>query len=184
MQHNPNHSEEERFLRASFLGLLSGVGSLESAATWLLTGTSAMVGLMITQVESITKVINLTAFKVGLVCLALSIVAGVIARMMAWTIETRQKAMDHLISYLNSLEAKEHMRAMHAKEITRSQLSEKMTRPLLWPMSWTARRSLTRPHDPLGSEKSSVRSYCWMTLLVLIQWTFVGLGLVALLFGL
>lgn len=71
---------ENKLVSEMYAGLLQGSAIIEKFATWLLAGTGAIGGLMITNISSILPFLGVRGFKVCVSLLVLSAIAGLISK--------------------------------------------------------------------------------------------------------
>ena len=76
-----NHlTPEQNIIRSVYLRVLSVSSPVGEVATWILTGTVAILGAIVVKVETISKVLSAPSLKWGLALLVVSLLAGVITK--------------------------------------------------------------------------------------------------------
>jgi len=184
MAHGPHLNSYQRFLRSIVITVLSIAKPIETSVTWFLTGTAAITGLLITHIESITKLVNASSLKAGLVCLVVSMVAGVFARATGISISVRIAAINELNDYFNSADAQKDMAGMAEMKIEPQDIINHLASFFSWPISWAMRRGASNGSDFLSSEKACARSLSILVILIFIQQAMALIGLFMILLGL
>jgi hypothetical protein len=73
MEHLRGFSPEQKFLRMTFVHATSGANLGMQQTLWIVTGEAAFLGLIISHIESISKIISPFSLKWGMVLLVFSI---------------------------------------------------------------------------------------------------------------
>ncbi|MBK8479205.1 MAG: hypothetical protein IPL39_23875 [Opitutaceae bacterium] len=76
MDHPEYLSPLQKFLRYLFLHVLSAAAVSAKQAKWVVTGTAAILGVIVANLAAVHEVVSLWALKLGLVSLTLSMLMG------------------------------------------------------------------------------------------------------------
>jgi len=179
MNHPQHLSAEQKFLRTVMVSTFEITKPAAESATWFLTGSAAIVGLLVANADSVSKIVSIGALKGGLICLVISMMCGVIVRMLAVSIHHRIKSVEDLSAYLASEEGKNIMSQM---SIPVEQLREKMAAPFLWPLNRAMLKG-ANDKDYLRTEKACARQLSYLVRWSISQQILAGIGLLIILLG-
>jgi hypothetical protein len=181
MQYPDHLKPEDRFLRIVFFGSLAAAEPMEEFATWCITGVAAIVALVLANLATVSKIISETGLRWGIVFLALSMLAGVVAKQFGIAIRKGIALLEALYAELSKPEAREAMANM---TWTTEELQKKMAEPFLWPvkgmMIRAARRGAT---DSLSGEKRFIQLLCIQVFASAFQSASATVGILVLAFG-
>jgi hypothetical protein len=163
MEHLRGFSPEQKFLRMTFVHATSGANLGMHQTLWVVTGEAAFLGLIISHIESISKIVSQFSLKWGIVLLVFSILCGVIAK--EFNSEEGQLIFSSLKTPINDL-------------------GEKLSEPFLWPLrGYMKRRFEAGTKDFLTAEKKAVRWLCFYIYFSAAQWILGLAGILCFAFG-
>ena len=149
---------EHVFKKVIWRSTLAAGGGLEQFTTWTLTGIGAIVGLLISNLDSVSKIVSLAGIESALVLFTLSLLAAVISKQFGMAIANGLETINKVEGLLHSPEGQHLMGAM---TIPPKQLVRELAEPFVWPMSTIIRRSGERGvTDYLSPDKRLVRFFC------------------------
>src|SRR5687767_6521986 len=102
LEHPPHLSPEQRYLRTIYLGYLSSSKPLETFVTWVLTGVAAMIALLVSNADSISKIVSHECFRSGMILLTLSLLPGVLSKNFGMGIQQGLVVVDAMYAELFS----------------------------------------------------------------------------------
>jgi hypothetical protein len=141
------------------LGYLAAAQPLESFAGWAVSGAAAIIALLLANVDKITSVVSLAAFKWGILLLTLSILAGILAKQFGIAIRSGLQNMDAMYQQFFSEEGIETLRSC---KMPPAQMLEAMLTPLPWPVLVFAKaHAVLSATDFLAGEKLFLRIWCY-----------------------
>ena len=158
-----NNTEESRlnndiFKKIVWRSCLAISARLEQNTTWSLTGVAATVALLISNLDSLSKLVSLNGIKTALVLLPLSLLAALISREVGIAVINSLETVKNLESYLLP-ENGEQLKS--GVTISPSQLAREIAEPFLWPMSFIVRKAGERGAiDHLATDKRVIRLFC------------------------
>jgi len=146
--------------------------ALERSTTWTIGGVAAIVGLLVSNLDSVAEIASLEAIKAAIVLFTLSLLSGAISKQIGMAVAA---GVNTLKQTENLLYSEAGQKLMNEMTIEPRQLVKEIAEPFLWPLSWFARRGGERGLvDYVSSDKRFVKMLC-------LQIAFNGLhGLLAL----
>jgi hypothetical protein len=181
MEHLRGFSPEQKFLRMTFVHATSGANLGMQQTLWVVTGEAAFLGLIISHIESISKIISFFSLKWGIVLLVFSILCGVIAKLIAMAVVLMAGLTEQMYKEFNS----EQGQLIFASLTTPiNDLGEKISEPFLWPLrGYMKRRFQAGTKDFLTAEKTAIKWLCLFIYFSVFQWLFGIAGLLFFAFG-
>lgn len=181
MDHPDYLSPLQKFLRYIYLHTLSAAGASAEQSKWLITGTAAILGLLVANLASIHEVVSSWAIKWGILLLTISMLIGVVVVLMSIAIKQAVLVTDALYKKFAEPEGKASIEGITEKlEI----IIESMIEPYYGPFKCYMRMCAYRgASDFLATEKRSVRMVCTIIYLSLAQGILGACGLIALVIG-
>jgi hypothetical protein len=175
MEHPRGFSAEQKFLRMTFVHAVSGANLGMQQTLWIVTGEAAFLGLIISHIESISKIISSCSLKWGIILLVLSILCGVIAKIIATAVVMIVSLIEQIHKEFNSEQGQLIFSEMK-KPIDINDIGEKVSEPFLWPLrGYMKRRFHAGAKDFLNAEKKAVKWLCIYFYFSAAQW-FLGLA--------
>ena len=176
MEHLRGFTSEQKLLRTTFVHAASGANLGVQQTLWVVTGEAAFLGLIISHIESVSKIISPCSLKWGIVLLVFSILCGVIAKHIAMAVGTMVNLIERMYKEFNSEEGQLMLSEL---KIPISDIGEKVSEPFLWPLrGFMKRRFQAGTKDFLTGEKKAVRWLCFYIYFSAAQWI---LGLIGIL---
>jgi hypothetical protein len=148
---------EHQFKKIIWRSTLAVSGSIEQFTTWTMTGITAIVGLVVSNVDSVAKIVSLEALKSSIILFTLSLLAGVVSKQLGMTVSNGIRTMNELEGVLNSDNGRLLINNM---TIDLRQLMQEVSTPFFWPLSAIMRRSGENGiTDYLSADKMFVRLF-------------------------
>ena len=156
----PHLSSEENYLRVVYVSALKAGVLMSELGAWMLTGTAVFVGLIIANLDSITKIVWQPSLRVALVLFAISIALGTIVRSAGICISQVIRSTDDLYKELLSDKGRQILADLDSK--FDEHVLPKIARPFVGPLRWWIQSSLKQSiKDPIATEKSFLKIMCW-----------------------
>jgi hypothetical protein len=174
-------SPEQKFLRIALVHSTGGANLGAQQTLWIVTGEAAFLGLIISHIESVSKIICPFSLKWGIVLLSISILFGIIAKNIAMTVQLMTYLTEQIYKDFNS---EEGQLILSNLKVPMDDLAEKLSKPFLWPLrGYIKRHFLAGTKDFLAAETKTVRWLCFHFYFAVAQW-FLGIaGLLCFAFG-
>jgi hypothetical protein len=170
-------SAEQNLLRFMFLQFTTMAAPMGEFATWLLTGTAAILGAILVNVEAVSKVLSPFNLRWGLIFLVISMVFGVIVRQLGIALNASLQLDEHINSALDSAEGESIINSITEPLIIKSELPS----PFLPPFRGMIKRSLEKGgQDLLGGEKWWIKLLCIQVYMFWAQGLTGAIGLIML----
>jgi hypothetical protein len=132
--------------------------ALERSTTWTIGGVAAVVGLLVSNLDSVATIASPDAIKAAIVLFTLSLLAGAISKQIGMAVAA---GVNTLKQTENLLYSEAGQKLMNDMTIEPRQLVQELTEPFLWPLSWFARKSGERGlSDYVSADKRFVRMLC------------------------
>ena len=168
MEHLQGFSPEQKFLRMSFVHATRGASLGMQQTLWVVTGEAAFLGLIISHIESISKIVSPCSLKLGITFLVFSILCGVIAKHIAMAVELMVGLIEQMYKEFNSEEGQAIFSGLKTPI---NDIGEKISEPFLWPLrGYMKRRFQVGTKDFLTGEKKAVRWLCFYIYFSAAQW--------------
>jgi len=181
MDHPEYLSPLEKFLRSIFLHILSAAGICADQTKWVVTGTAAILGLIIANLNSVREVVSSSALKYGICLLTTSMMVGVLIVLLALAIKHAVLVAQAFQQQLASPEGKASVEGINASP---EELNAAICEPFYGPIKTYIRKSAdSGVKDFLSVEKRNVRTMCTICYLSIIQGLLAASGLVVLALG-
>jgi hypothetical protein len=151
---------EENYLRAVYVSALKAGVLMSELGAWMLTGTAVFVGLIIANLDSITKIVWQPSLRWALVLLGFSIGLGTIVRSAGICVSQVIRSTDDLYKRLLSKEGQAILAELDSRFDV--DVLPKITKPFVGPLRWWMNYSLKEStKDHIRTEKSFVKVVCW-----------------------
>jgi hypothetical protein len=181
MKLRPNLTPEQNFIRLVFVRILSVSAPLGEFATWVLTGTIAILGAVVVKVDTISKVLSTSSLHWGLTLLVISLLAGVFTKHLGIALSAGLSLSEELFDELMSSEGINTIQSMTSSF---EELKLEMTSAFLPPLNWIMKKAFDHGLiDPLAGEKRFVRLFSIQVYAFWTQSISGVLGLLILAFG-
>jgi hypothetical protein len=173
MEHLRGFTGEQKLLRTTFVHAASGANLGMQQTLWIVTGEAAFLGLIISHIESVSKIVSSCSLKWGIILLVFSILCGVIAKHIAMAVVMMISLIEQMYKEFNS----EQGQLMFTEIKTPiNEIAEKISEPFLWPLrGYMRRRFHAGTTDFLAGEKKAVKWFCFYFYFSVAQW-FLGLA--------
>jgi hypothetical protein len=136
-------------------------------AAWCITGVAAILALIISQLESISKIVSEGGLRWGLVFLTSSMLLGAIVKQFGIALEKGLETIDSLYAELLTPEGKAMIEAI---EMPPEELHNKIAEPFLWPLKGMMSRSAKQGAvDHIAGEKRYIRLLSLQIILSFLQ---------------
>ena len=177
-----NHlTPEQNIIRLVYLKTLSVSSAVGDFATWVLTGTAAILGAIVVKVETISKVLSAQSLKWGLALLVVSLLAGVITKHLSIALSAALSLSEEMYEELTTPEGIKTIQSMTS---SLNELNFEMISVFTLPLRWIMKNSFEHGCvDQLASEKRLVRFFNIQFYAFLTQALFGALGLLILVIG-
>jgi hypothetical protein len=150
-------TNKEIFKRIIWRSSLNTSASLEHATTCTLTGVAATVTLLISNLDSLAKLVSLNGIKAAILLFSLSLLA-LISKQVGFAVGTSLDTVKNLETHLLSDYGEQVMSGLTNSP---NQLVRELAEPFIWPMSFIVRRAGERgASDHLATEKRLIRLFC------------------------
>jgi len=129
---------EHIFKKVIWRSTLAVGETLEQFTTWTITGIAAILALLVSNLDSVSKIVSAAGLRSAVILFTLSLLAGVISKQLGMAVTNGLKTLNNVENLLNSEQGK---RLMSEMKIEPRQLVLEMAEPFLWPLSTLSRRS-------------------------------------------
>ena len=181
MDHPDYLSPLQKFLRYLYLHVLSAAGVSAKQAKWVVTGTAAILGVIVANLAAVHEVVSSWALKLGILCLTLSMLVGVVVVIMAIAIKHAVLVTEALYKKFAEPEGKASVEGITAGP---EEVIESMIEPFYGPLKTYMRSSAYRGgKDFLAAEKRSIAMMCTIAYLSLGQGVLGAGGLIIIVIG-
>src|SRR4030065_1893360 len=181
MQYPAHLKPEHQFLRVVYAGVLTIAEPIETFSVWCITGTAAILGLLVVNIDSVSKIISASGLRWGIVLLTVSMLAGAVAKQYGIVVKLGIALIDAMYA---EIETPGGAAAMDNMTVSTEELQEQMAAPFLWPFKNIMLRAARRgAADPIAGEKRFVKMLCVQMYASYIQMACAAAGLLLLAFG-
>ena len=181
MDHPEYLTPLQKFLRYLYLHTLSAAGVSAKQAKWVVTGTAAILGVIVANLAAIHEVVSSWALKFGILFLTLSMLLGVLVVLMAIAIKHAVLVTEALYKKFAEPEGKASVEGVTAEP---AEVIEAMVEPYYGPLKAYLRSSAYRgTKDFLASEKKNITMMCTVAYLSIIQGVLGAIGLIIIVIG-
>jgi hypothetical protein len=150
--------------------------SMEQATTWSITGLAAIIGLFISNLDSVGQLVNRQGLRWGLILFTASLVIGALSKQIGMAIVKGLAMLEKIENILSSEQGQVLMANMTTSP---PQLVEEMAAPYLWPLSTLMRKSGRKGlSDYLVTDKRFIKLFCVQLLFVNLHGLLAAAGLV------
>ncbi len=172
---------EQNILRLVYVRTLSVSAPMGEFATWLLTGVAAILGAVVVEVETISKVLSAPSLRWGLALLVISLLAGIITRHLSMALSVGLSLSEELFEEYMSPEG---MGIMQSMTTSLEELKLEMLSAFPPPLRWIMKSSFEQGcEDQLAGEKRLVSVFSIQVFAFWFQGISGALGLLVLGFG-
>ncbi len=148
---------------------------MEQATTWSITGLAAIIGLFISNLDSVGQLVSRQGLRWSLILFTGSLVVGALSKQLGMAIAKGLAMLEKIESILSSEQGQLLMTNMSTSP---TQLVEEMAEPFFWPLSTLMRRSgMKGLSDYLFSDKRLIKLFCVQLLLVNLHGLLAAAGL-------
>lgn len=181
MEHPSHLSSEQKFQRLIYVGVLSISVPAAEFATWMLTGTAAVLSLFIVNIDSLSKVVSSGNIRWGLVMMTLSILCGGLAKLFGMAIQYGVRLMEEMSAELKSLTSQN---SQQQQNLSIDAFINEVASPFLPPYRHIMRNAMMRgKSDFLAGEKRLIKLWCTQMYASYAQVILGALGLIVLICG-
>ena len=168
MEHLRGLTSEQKLLRMTFVNAASGANLGMQQTLWVVTGEAAFLALIISHIESVSKIVSPCSLKWGIVLLVFSILCGVIAKHIAMAVGMMVSQIEEMYKEFNSEEGQSMLSGLKTPI---NDIGEKISEPFLWPLRGYMKRSFRNgTNDFLNGEKKAVKWLCFYFYFSAAQW--------------
>jgi len=151
---------------------------------WFITGIAAIIGLLISNLDSASLLIEFAYIKAALILLIVSLFFGLVARSYAIAAEGSVRTANRLYEVFTSPEGSKMMEDLVREGLDLSTLSKDLSEPFYGPMkSQFQKAGDAGAQDFLISEKRGVKWFCHFIYAAVFQGIFAFSGLISLIIG-
>lgn len=178
----PSHfSPKERVLHLLYVQTLSMSRPMGEFATWLLTGSAAIIGAVIVNVEAVGNVLSVGSLRWGLFALVLSLLAGVVVKQLSVAIAAGLELLEQLTK---ELESPQGVAAIRAINVSPDEFKTEMASAFLPPLRRLMVRGFEKgARDNLNAQKRFILLLCIQIYSIWMQGVFGIAGLLIFAFG-
>ena len=149
---------EHVFKRLIWRSTLASGEALERFTTWTIGGVAAVLGVMVSNVDSVAKIVSLNGIKTSILLFTLSLLAGALSKQLGMAVASGVNTLKQVEVLLGSDAGQELMSHMTSSPID---LVREMSEPFLWPLSVYMRKAGERGlTDYLSGDKRFVKMFC------------------------
>lgn len=136
-----------------------GIGrSMEQFTTWTITGIAAIIGLIISHLDSVSTIVGAGGLRWSLVLLTFSLLAGVVSKQVGMAVTQGLETINNLEGLLRSEDGRQLMSSM---TIEPRQLMRDIASAFVWPLSFFMRRSGEQGvQDYSTADRCFIRLFC------------------------
>lgn len=175
-------SPEGKLLRVTWRSIIGMAGPVSEQYKWTLTAIAAALALIISNLESLQKVVADGYLKGSLTLLVLSVLLAAIAYMLSEAVKLRAEVTNHLESVLSTPQAQEVLGQIRLDPKT---FMAEAAKPFFGPLGWLMRRGAEDGGtDPFSTEKGSIKLIVWQAYTMWAGLVTGAIGIVVLILGL
>ena len=152
----PHLDAEQNYLRAIYLSVSKTAVLASDLAVWVLTGTTVFLGIIIANLDSISKLVGAPALKWALVSFGFSVVIGAIVRSIGICVSQGIRFTDTLYEHLLSDTGAKILSDIELKfDKVLPKINEPFFGPMRWWMDYSLKKSTKDPvHEGLRPKSS------------------------------
>ena len=151
--------------------------ALERSTTWTIGGVAAIVGLLVSNLDSVAKIASLEGIKTSIVLFTLSLLSGAMSKQLGMAVVAGVNTLKQMDSLLASEDGQQLMDRMTIKP---TDLIRELSEPFLWPMSAVVKKSGNRgATDYVAADKTFVKMFCIQIALNMLHGLFALAALLA-----
>jgi len=149
--------------------------AMEQATTWSIAGVAAIIGLFISNLDSVAPLVSPFGLRWFLISLTASLVFGAIAKQIGMSLGKGLEMMEKLEGVLSSDQGRMLMGQMST---TPKELIKEIAEPFFWPLSFYIKQSGFKGiEDYLHSDKKFVKVFCVQLIFVYLHGIAAAIGL-------
>jgi hypothetical protein len=178
----PDHlSPLDKFLRAIYVSMLGMAAPTGEFAAWCITGVAAILALVISQLASISKIVDEASLRWGIVLLTCSMLIGASVKQIGIALQKGLEMLDKLYAEFSTADGKATIQAIN---IPPDEIQKKMVEPFLWPLRAMMWRSAQKGAvDYIAGEKLYLKLLSFQIILAFAQSLTAAFGLLWMAFG-
>lgn len=174
-------SAEQHLLHLIYTRTATMAVPMGEFSTWLVTGTAAILGAILVNVEAVSNVLSSTSLRWGLAFLVISMLCGIVARQMGVAMASGLQLVERLEDELTSPEGELIIDSIKSHP---QELKSEMASAFLPPLRGMMERSFERGgQDPLAGDKRLIKIVCIQVYVFWAQGITGAIGLLTLGFG-
>jgi hypothetical protein len=150
--------------------------AMEQATTWSVTGVAAIVGLFISNLDSIGTIVSSVGLRWFLISFTTSIIFGAISKQIGMALG---KGLEMAEKIEGELYSDQGIRLINQLSTPLRELIKEIAEPFFWPLSSYMRRCGTKGiEDYLSSDKRFVKLFCIQLVFVYLHGIAAAAGLI------
>jgi len=167
---------EHVFKKVVWRSTLEMSESMEHATTWSITGIAAIVGLFISNLDSVGKLVRPEGLRWSLIFFTASLVVGALSKQFGMAVMKGIAMVEKIEGILSSEQGQALMNQMSTPL---PKLMDEIAEPFWWPLSMMMRKEGEKGmKDYLSADKRFITLFCVQMLLVNLHGLFTAIGLV------
>ncbi len=167
---------EHVFKKVVWRNTLGMSESMDHATTWSITGIAAIVGLFISNIDSVGKLVSPEGLRWSLIFFTGSLVVGALSKQFGMAVMKGIAMVEKIEGILSSEQGQALMKQMSTPL---PKLIDEIAEPFWWPLSTVIRKGGERGmKDYLSSDKRFITLFCVQMLLVDLHGLFAAIGLI------
>jgi len=132
--------------------------SMEKFTTWTIGGVAAIVGLIISNLDSVAKIVSPEGVKAAILLFTGSLISGAMSKQFGMAVASGVSTLRKTEELLNTQAGQQLMDNMTTSP---RDLVKEMSEPWLWPLSTAMRRSgIAGLTDYVSADKRLVKLFC------------------------
>lgn len=148
---------EQDFKKIVWRSIIDSGQSTELYTIWSIGGVAVIVGLLITNLESISKIVPVEGIKISIILFVLSLLAGAISKQVGMAVSSGVNTLREMESLLESKAGQELVSQIKAEP---TELVRDFSRPFIWPMSIMVCRAAEKGiEDQLTEDKRFIKMF-------------------------
>ena len=168
----PEHVYKKVIWR-SMLGLGN---TMDDATTWSMTGVAAIVGLFISNLESVGELVSTAGLRWSLLLLTAALIFGALSKQFGMYLAKGLELIEKVEGILSSEQGQALLGQIQTEP---KKLIDETAEPFWWPLSWMMRRGGRKGmSDYLSADKRLISLFCTQMALVYMHGIAAAAGLV------
>lgn len=166
---------EHTFKKIIWRNTIALSDSMEQATTWSISGVAAIAALMISNLDSVGKLVSTDGLRWSLILFTASIVAGAFGKQAGMALA---KGVDLVNKTEGLLLTEEGQKLIGAMTTPPAQLMDELAEPYYWPLSIFMRNAGRKSlGDYLAADKNLVRLFCAQLVFIYLHGLLAAAGL-------